>query len=89
MVKTLLTLSGYAGINHLPKHKASNYLSLTEEKEGITVSSFFYLKKGFYLFSIEKYLILTLQQFVKILINYILLKQFLTFILKYDTIYTG
>jgi len=67
---TLLTLSGYAGINHLPKHKASNYLSLTEEKEGITVPSFFYLKKGFFIFSFEKYLILTFQQLVKLIINY-------------------
>ena len=40
------------------------------------------------LFSFEK-IISPLQTFVKILINYIAIKQRLTFILKYDIIYTG
>ena len=40
-------------------------------------------------FLFEKYLNSPLQQFVKFLISFILLKQLLTFILKYDTIYTG
>lgn len=40
-------------------------------------------------FSFEECLISPLQSFVKILINYNLLKQRLTFILKYDIIYTG